>query len=292
MSLKNSNDTIGNRIRDLPVCSVVPVKVYIVTQIGCETVFLLFYSRLSACILCNKYLSKPYGAVTELIVHIWRKIRFLFRSVTWLNRNARAGGRWGGGWWLVHLTHYTFYRWRSHRALCDVVDQLRGTTLNWDEVTCVWTMAGRWIWPLTPCAKVGNEWSCISSPHTLSKLVKGKKSYLILSLCFCGNVQFIPQSNLFIRHRWQMATLVCRLAEHRASAVRRGRRSLPLCRGNSMGSGNGIRRVFGDSDKFFGQGNSRLVVNICGNAGRKSHTIQLMFWATQTLTFWTVGAQV
>ena len=130
MSLKNSNDTIGNRIRDLPVCSVVPVKVYIVTQIGCETVFLLFYSRLSACILCNKYLSKPYGAVTELIVHIWRKIRFLFRSVTWLNRNARAGGRWGGGWWLVHLTHYTFYRWRSHRALCDVVDQLRGTTLN------------------------------------------------------------------------------------------------------------------------------------------------------------------
>ena len=26
MSLKNSNDTIGNRTRDLPVCSVVPIN--------------------------------------------------------------------------------------------------------------------------------------------------------------------------------------------------------------------------------------------------------------------------
>ena len=31
MSLKNSNDTIGNRTRDLPVCSVVQVSKYVIS---------------------------------------------------------------------------------------------------------------------------------------------------------------------------------------------------------------------------------------------------------------------
>lgn len=46
------------------------VKVYIVTQIGCDTVLLLFHSGLSVCILCHKSLSKQYGASTKVIVHI------------------------------------------------------------------------------------------------------------------------------------------------------------------------------------------------------------------------------
>ena len=87
---------------------------------------------------------------------------------------------------------------------------------------------------------------------------------------FLWKRNFILQSKIF-RNPWQMATLAC-LAENHVRADRRGRRSLPVYRGNSMESGNGIRGGFGDSVEFFGKGNSRLVLKIFANTG-----IRLMF---------------
>ena len=69
MSLKNSNDTIGNRTRDLSVCSVVPFVVY-----GCETWSLKLREEGRLRVFENRVLRRIFGPKRDGVIGEWRKL--------------------------------------------------------------------------------------------------------------------------------------------------------------------------------------------------------------------------